>query len=224
MGAIIAPDVTRYAKTRGAAGFGMAFGMLLGFPVVLILASIMVKGAGGEIDFSKVMLSNHSGFWTFMAVLTIILAAWTTNDNNLYSGALAINAMFPKLKKWVITVFSGALGTVLALMGINTSAGFQTFLSFLAILIPPAAAIMMVDYLFFKNQANKEYREGEIDNLSKFRVLPFVCWMLGVAFGFLVQYTAFGLTTITAVDTMIASAIIYFIVMLVSGNKVKVKA
>jgi cytosine permease len=219
MGAIIAPDVTRYAKTKNAAGIGMAFGMLIGFPVVLILASIMVKGAGGEIDFSKVMLSNNSGFWTFMAVLTIILAAWTTNDNNLYSGALAINAMFPKLHKWVITVFSGALGTILALLGINTSAGFQTFLSFLAIIIPPAAAVMMVDYLFFKNDSNKEYRGEELQNLSNLRIVPVVCWVAGVAVGLLVQYTSLSFTTITAVDTIIAAAVVYFVAMTVVKKK-----
>ncbi len=219
MGAIIAPDVTRYAKDKKAGGLGMAFGMLVGFPVVLILASIMVKGAGGEVDFSKVMLGNQTGIWTFMAILAIILAAWTTNDNNLYSGALAINAMFPKLSKWSITVFSGALGTILALAGINTAAGFQGFLGLLAILIPPAAAVMAVDYFFVKDPASRQYREGELANLTELRVVPVISWAVGIVFGFLVTNTSLTITTITALDAIIVSGVVYAVISAVKGKK-----
>jgi cytosine permease len=224
LGAIISSDITRYAKSRSAAGIGMGFGMFIGFPVVMVLAAIMVKGAGGEVDFSKVMLANSSVLWTVIAILAIILAAWTTNDNNLYSGALSINAMFPKFKKWIITVISGVIGTVLALLGINTSAGFQTFLSLLAIFIPPAAAVMIIDYYFFKGERNRAYNSGELSNVVKFRVIPFVVWVAGIAFGFIVQYTKARITTITAVDTIIVAAVIYFIVMAATGHKITTKA
>jgi cytosine permease len=223
LGALISSDITRYAKSKSAAGVGMGFGMFIGFPVVMILAAIMVKGAGGEVDFSKVMLSNNSGFWVVLAIITIILAAWTTNDNNLYSGALSVNAMFPKVKKWIITVISGAIGLVLALVGINTSGGFQTFLGFLAIFIPPAAAVMIIDYYFFKGEKNKTYDSKELENVPKFRVIPFVVWFVGIGFGFLVQYTKVRITTITALDTIIVAAVIYFIVMLATKHKIQTK-
>ena len=221
VGALIAPDITRYAKSKSAGAGGMLFGMLIGFPVVLILGAIMVKGAGGEIDFSKVMLANNSGFWSFLAVLAIILAAWTTNDNNLYSGALSINAMFPKLNKWVITVVSGVVGTILALLGINTAGGFQTFLGIVAILIPPAASIMILDYFFFRGKANCNFDSDKIEEAANFRALPFVAWIIGSAFGFLVQYTAVRLTSITALDTIIVAGIVYVIIMLIAGKKEK---
>ncbi|MCF7928284.1 MAG: cytosine permease [Spirochaetales bacterium] len=223
VGALIAPDVTRYAKSKAAGGWGMAFGMIIGFPLVLILGGIMVKGAGGEVDFSKVMIENNAGFWVVLAIITIILAAWTTNDNNLYSGALSLNAMFPKLKKWIITVASGGIGTVLALLGINTSGGFQMFLTYLAILIPPAAAVMVVDYFFFRSERNKEYKAEEIENVPKFRVIPFVSWMVGTAFGFVIQYTALQLTSVTALDTIIVGAIVYFIIMFATRKRVSVE-
>lgn len=223
LGALISSDITRYAKSKSAAGVGMGFGMFIGFPVVMILAGIMVKGAGGEIDFSKVMLSNNSVFWVVLAIITIILAAWTTNDNNLYSGALSLNAMFPKVKKWIITIVSGVVGLVLALLGINTAAGFQTFLGFLAIFIPPAAAVMIIDYYFFKGERNKSYDSKELNNVPKFRPIPFIVWAVGIGFGFLVQYTSVRITTITAVDTIIVAAVLYFIVMLAAGQRKQVK-
>ena len=219
VGALIAPDITRYAKNKTAGGMGMVFGMLIGFPVILILGAIMVKGAGGEMDFSKVMLANNTGFWAFLAVVAIILAAWTTNDNNLYSGALSINAMFPKLNKWVITVVSGVVGTILALLGINTAGGFQTFLGIVAILIPPAASIMILDYYLFKGKANCQFDPDKIEEAANFRIIPFIAWAVGSAFGFLVQYTAVRLTSITALDTIIVAGVVYTVIMLISKKK-----
>ena len=224
VGALIAPDITRYAKSKSAGAGGMVFGMLIGFPVVLIMGAIMVKGAGGEMDFSKVMLANNSGFWAFLAVIAIILAAWTTNDNNLYSGALSINAMFPKLKKWMITVVSGVIGTILALAGINTAGGFQTFLGLIGVLIPPAASIMLLDYYLFRGEENRDFNADEIDKSANFRTIPFVSWIIGAVFGFVAQNTAIQLTTITALDTIIVAGVVYVIIMLAAKRKISFKA
>ncbi len=221
VGALIASDITRYAKSKASGAGGMVFGMLIGFPVVLILGAIMVKGSGGEIDFSKVMLSNNSGFWAFLAVIAIILAAWTTNDNNLYSGALSLNAMFPKLSKWMITVVSGLVGTVLAIIGINTAAGFQSFLGLVAILIPPAASIMIIDYYLFQSEENNFYDGEKIEASVKVRWFPIIAWVIGSGFGFLVTYTSLTFTAITALDTIIASGVAYILLMVITGRKIR---
>ncbi len=223
MGSLITPDVTRYARNKKAGGFGMAFGMIVGFPVVLILGAIMVKGSGGEFDFSRVMLNNNSGIWVAFAILSIILAAWTTNDNNLYSGALSINAMFPKLKKWMITVASGVIGTILALLGINTSQGFTSFLSLLAVIIPPAAGIIILDYYFFKGEENRFFDPARLDEVKNIRAIPFIAWAIGTAFGFIIQKTSFKLTGIVALDTIIIAAVVYAIIMLATKHRIKVE-
>ncbi|NQT57427.1 MAG: cytosine permease [Bacteroidetes bacterium] len=223
VGALIAPDITRYAKSKKAGGFGMAFGMVIGFPLVLILGGIMVKGSGGEFDFSRIMLSNNTGFWSFLAVVTIILAAWTTNDNNLYSGALSINAMFPKINKWVITVISGVVGIIFALIGINTSGGFQTFLGILTIVMPPAAGVLILDYFLFKNEENKGYNPTEISNVPNFRIFPCIAWIFGSGFGFIIKYTSLTFTTVTALDTMLIGAVFYFVIMIATKNKITIK-
>lgn len=202
----------------------MVFGMLIGFPVVLILGAIMVKGSGGEVDFSKVMLANNSGFWAFLAVVAIILAAWTTNDNNLYSGALSLNAMFPKLKKWVITIASGVVGTALALAGINTAGGFQTFLGLVAVLIPPAASIMIFDYYLFRGEQNKNFDCDRIEESADARWIPLISWAVGSVFGFLVQYTSLVFTGIIALDTIIVASAVFVVIMVAAKNKISLKA
>jgi cytosine permease len=224
LGALIAPDVTRYARSKSDAGGGMAFGMMIGFPVVMTLAAVMVKGAGGEPDFSRVMLANNAGIWVLIAIVTIILAAWTTNDNNLYSGALSLNAMFPSLKKWQITLASGVVGTVLALVGINTSGGFQAFLGIIAIVIPPAAAVMLVDFYFYRGEGNRAYAPERSADVSAVRALPLACWVVASAAGFVIQYTPVRLTSITAVDTILIAAVLYFVAAAIGRKQIAARA
>ncbi len=209
IGAIVTPDVTRYAKNKSSAGWGMFFGMGIGFPVVLSLGAVMVKGAGGEFDFSKIMMQGGSPLWTVMAVLTILLASWTTNDVNLYSGALSLNAMFPKLNKVVITAVSGSVGTILALLGINTAGGFQAFLGVIAILVPPAAAVMIVDYFLFRKKAGGSYNPDGVEAAPDMRILPLAAWAIGAAVGFIVQFAHLRFTSVVAMDAILAGAASY---------------
>jgi purine-cytosine permease-like protein len=136
----------------------------------------------------------------------------TTNDVNLYSGSLSLNAMFPKLSKVWITAISGAVGTGLALLGI------------IAILIPPAAAVMIADYFLFKGDKNRGYASEKADDAPAVRALPLIAWAVGAAFGFVVQFAHLRLTTVTAVDAIIASAVVYIVAMLATKNKIKVSA
>jgi len=221
IGGVVTPDITRYAKSKSHAAGGLFMGMVVGFPLILTLGAIMVKGAGGEFDFSKIMLKGSSPIWAVMAVLTILLASWTTNDTNLYSGALSLNALFPKLNKVLITAISGGVGTILALLGINTAAGFQSFLGVIAILIPPAASIMIIDYYLFKGEHNKSYNPDKVEEAPVIRIIPIIAWIVGAGFGFIAQAVKFTMTTVPALDTFITSAVVFVILMLASKAKMK---
>jgi len=82
IGAVIQPDITRYAKGKGHAAGGMIFGMGIGFPLVLILAAFL-GAASGQSDFATIMLAFHRGVWAFFAMFVIVFATWTTNDNKV---------------------------------------------------------------------------------------------------------------------------------------------
>jgi len=217
VGALAGPDLARYSKSKGHAAGGMIFGMGVGFFVVLVLAAIMVKGAG-EMDFSKVMLRQPNTFWLILAIITILLAAWTTNDNNLYQGSLALNAVLTMIPKWLLTLLGGIVGTVFALIGINTAGGFQTFLGIIAVVIPPAGAVMAVDYLLFRGDG---YRSADYTNVPAFRVESVISWALGSAFGFLTNFNVFSFTGIIVLDSFIIAAVVHFIISLILRRKLK---
>jgi cytosine permease len=215
VGAVIQPDITRYAKSKGHASVAMVFGMMIGFPLVLILSSLL-GAASGQADFTSIMFTYHTGWWAFFAMFVIVFATWTTNDNNLYSGVLSIFSLIRGLPKWLLTVIGGAVGTILALAGITGH--FVTWLSVLGVTLPPIGAVMVVDFFLFKGS---DYTYDKLASLPPVRVVPIVSWVIATAFGFLTNYKVFTFTSAPALDTIIVSAVLHFILMLVTGNAVK---
>jgi cytosine permease len=216
VGAVIQPDITRYAKGYGHASWAMVFGMFVGFPLVLVMAAFL-GGASGEPQFATVMLKYNIGIWRIFAIVVIVFATWTTNDNNLYSAALSFNAIFPKLKKWQLTVIGGALGTILALAGILGQ--MVNWILILGVTVPPIGAVMAVDFLLFRSDV---YSFDKLDSLPAFRVLAYVSWAAGTLVGFLTYFKVFTFTTAPALDSIVVALVVHFVLMLIAGNRISV--
>jgi cytosine permease len=214
VGAVIQPDITRYSKSKGHAAGGMVFGMMAGFPLVLVLAAYLA-GAAGQSSFSDVMLAYHKGAWGIFAMFVIVFATWTTNDNNLYSAALAFNSMFPKVHKWVLTVIGGAAGLILALFGILGQ--FMNWLIILGVTVPPIGMVMAADFFLFRS---REYGYDHLKGLPSVRWQAIVSWAVATAFGFLTFFKVFTFTSAPALDGIIVSVVVHVILMLASGNKI----
>jgi cytosine permease len=204
VGAVVAPDVSRYAKTSkdtvGAAI--LAFAVVV--PMVMLVGSTMAQ-ATGSWDIVDIMLRLG---WGVIAFIVLMLAQWTSNDNNLYCGALGFTVAFKKLKKWHITVISGVIGILLALLGIYDN--FISFLSVIGILIPPMGGVIAVDYYLFKK---KQYDTSNLSNLVNIRYLAFASWIIGSAVSLLTTYTSLTITTVSAFDGLVFAAVAHFIFM-----------
>lgn len=218
VGAVIMPDISRYARSSGNAVGGAAFGFLGGFPLFLILAMYLGVATGNG-DFTSNMLGIHSGLWSFFALFTIVFATWTTNDNNLYSAALALNSLFPKTAKWRLTAIAGACGTILAMLGILSQ--FMNWMLVLSVSIPPIGAVMAVDFFLFRRYAYDPEVESE---LPAVRWQAFASWGFGLLIGLLTYYKVFAFTTAPALDAIIASSVAYCVVMLTGGARFQVGA
>ena len=78
-----------------------------------------------------------------IGLLCLILATWTTNVGNAYSGGIATVGIFKisDKKRPLVTFIVGALGIILALVGIMDH--FSSFLSLLAAFVPPMAGVVI---------------------------------------------------------------------------------
>jgi cytosine permease len=217
VGAVIQPDITRYSRSKGHAAGGMVFGMMIGFPLVLVLAAILT-GAAGVSQFSDVMLKYHKGAWGIFAMFVIVFATWTTNDNNLYSAALAFNSMFPRIHKWLLTVIGGACGIILALLGILNQ--FMNWLIILGVTVPPIGMVMAVDFFLFRS---KDYKFENLDKLPSVRWQSILSWAVATTVGFLTFFKVFNFTSAPALDGIIVSVVVHTLLMLATGHKISIK-
>lgn len=204
VGAVVAPDVSRYAKTPKHTIGGAILAFLVVVPMVLMVGSTMAQ-ATGTWDIVDIMIRLG---WGIIAFLVLMLAQWTSNDNNLYCGALGFTVAFKKLKKWHITVVAGVIGIVLALLGIYDN--FDMFLNVLGVFIPPMGGVIIIDYYFFKK---KHYKTPNLSNLVDFRSIAIFSWVIGSSVSLLTTYFGVTITTIPAFDGLILASVTHFILM-----------
>lgn len=204
VGAVIGPDVSRYAKNRKHAIGSSILGFLIGFSLMVYLGSILAH-ATGEWDAVKIMIGLG---WGIFALIVLILAQWTTNDNNLYSAALDFSVIFKTWPKWKLTLIAGILGIIIGLLGIYGR--FTEWLSILSVAIPPIGGVYAADYFFFHKEM---YTFKNLGNLPKWRPLMLLAWLGGSLIGFCtnappIGFALFKLTTVPAVDSFIVGVIL----------------
>lgn len=202
VGAVIAPDVSRYAKSPKHVVGGAILAFAVVTPTVMAVGSVMALETGTS-DIVSILLRLG---WGVLALLLLMLAQWTSNDNNLYSAALGFVVVLRNWKKWQLTGIAGVIGIVLALAGIYDS--FTTFLTVLGIFIPPMAGVIVVDYYVTRRT---EYRGGFEKTVVPVRVLSLVAWAVGSGASALTSYTALSLTSIPAVDGLLVAAVLQVI-------------
>ncbi len=147
----------------------------------------------------------------FPALLVLIAAQWTTNDNNLYSASLGFSNIIKGKKRYIVLV-TGIAATILGVLGISNH--FSRWLSVLGVALPPSAGVLIADYYFVRR---RHYEFGRGTVYCKCNVLAFVAWVIGAFVGWFVEIG------IAALNSLLAGFFVYLILMYTLGkNKVGV--
>ena len=204
VGAIISPDQLRY--TRRVKDIWIISFLGLGIISLFqqVAAGVMSMGAPTW-DITEV-LANLGFGW--VAFVILILASWSTNVSNAYSGGLALKTIFPNVKRNVLTLVAGLIGTIIAATGIIFK--FQSFLSFLGIAVPAIAGIMWCEYYFIQGRTYK-HREG-------INWIAVISWLIGFAASYYSSKINF---LIPPINGIVVSMVIYYILMKCFGIKDK---
>ena len=197
-GGTATPNFTRFAKDGASGLITTVVAFFIGNSLMFCFGAISYIYVGGN-DIFEVM-TNLGLFW--MAVLVLGLNIWTTNDNALYSTGLGL-ANITGFGKKPMVLFSGALGTVLAVWMYNNFCGF---LSMLNATLPPVGIILVLGYMMHK----EDYEIGASPKLATVNWGAVVGVIAGAVFANTVQ---FGVASINA---MVIAAICYII-----GDKLK---
>ncbi|MDP5280105.1 cytosine permease [Sphingomonas sp. DG1-23] len=197
------PDLSRYTRTTRGAIASMVLSFPIATPLMMTAAAIPALATG---ETSIMKLVTQFGFGTPVLFL-LVLPTWTVNALNLYSSSLSLGTTFPRVRPWLFTVLGGTIGAAFALMGILDA--FIPFLLFLGLIIPPIAAIYVIDALTIWRGADSA---ASIAAVPAVRWPALATWLGSIIVAVLAAYQGWTATTVPALDATIFAALVYALV------------
>jgi cytosine permease len=197
------PDLTRFVRSPGGAVVAMAMSFPVAIPAMMTVAAIPALATG---ETSLMRLVGSLGFGTPVLFL-LVLPTWSLNASNLYSASLSLSTTFPAVRQWKFTIAGGVIGTLLALAGILDA--FIPFVLFLGLIIPPIAAIYVIDG--FTHFSGKRAKEVDLDARTM-RWPAIIVWLGSAGIAALGAYAGWTVTSVPALDATLAAAVGYWIV------------
>lgn len=204
VGAVLSPDICRFARSPGHAALACALAYGLGFPLVLMLAGFPSLAAGDK-DLVKIMLALGLGL---PALLIVALTAWSTNSFNLYAATLVGATLRPRQPPWQLTLVAGVAGTVLGLAGISDL--LVPYLLGLGICIPPIAGVYLVHLVM---------RAPDKGAATGWRFGALLAWAVGSGWAALAPARGLALTPVPALDSILVCGLVFALLRLGSRGK-----
>lgn len=205
-GAVNSPDVMRFSRKTSDNFKGL---YLIGLPLAITqpIMAIFLGLFVGSSDFPTVMMTI-GGFW---GLLMIILGAWTSNDNALYSASLALSEIFPRIKRWKLAIGLGVGASGLAAL-INLGM-YTNMMLLMGSFLVPILGITICDF-FVLPKFNLE-KGLALKHNEKINNAAIITWIVGGIFeaGLDFGYIQSPLGLPSVVATMILSSVLYLVIM-----------
>ncbi len=171
----LAADYTRHAKSSSSSFWGAFSGYSVSQVWCYIVGLLALVQVGGDPDKIFTTFMGLTAGWVFFSVL--VLREADQSFANVYSTAMSIHNLFPKVDRRYLTVGIGALVTVLAL-GVTDFTGYENFLGLIGAVFVPLSAVLAVDFFFGAGR-----REGgwDMSEGAPTRWLTLLPWAIGFA-------------------------------------------
>ena len=140
IGATVNPDMTRFCRSTAHAWIATV--------VSFFFVSMYIFGCGavtslatGSGDLITAMVGLGLGAFAFT---TLVLSQWTTNDNNIFYATTSLGSVLPGVKRATLVLIFGGVATLAGVLGLAD--GFEGFLLWLGVLIPPIGGVMIAHH------------------------------------------------------------------------------
>ncbi|MGQ9617239.1 MAG: cytosine permease [Spirochaetota bacterium] len=209
-GGVITADISRYARRVIGGSLAWIIQVVI-FQVYMLMGAVALTLATGAANVAEALLVGGAGIGAF---LMAILGQWTTNDNNLYNGALSFNTWL-HTKKAYITVVEGIIGVAIAAyVGFKAGVSMDPFMKFLTLLgkiLPSIGGVLIADFYFYRWIKKVPYKERyRATPGMKIAIVNWVGWVsviIGtVVGGWLMKWG------IAALNGLILGAVVYIVI------------
>jgi cytosine permease len=207
VGAVVAPDMTRFNRSTADVIKQTLFGITLGEYVIGLAGVLLAHALQSN---SVVTIVTSSVGW--VGLLVIVLGTIKINDWNLYSSGLGIvnfvGTVFGRnVDRRAVTLGVGVVGSLLAAGGVLGR--FTDFLILLGVVFPPIPGIMIAEYFVVKrwrDQLERSRVTGTLPGSAPTWVpATLAIWVLASVVG---QYVSWGLPSI---NSLVAAFVLYIV-------------
>lgn len=164
----------RYAK-KASYGLASATGMYLGHYIAWIAAGLLyalqlvnnpadTKLAAGPLGY------NIAGI---AGIALVLIAGWTTANPIIYRAGLAFQGLHPKWSRFRVTIFAGALASIIAVFP-GLSAKFLSVAALYGLILMPMGAVIFADHYWMKPLGLREFYAEKAG--IRFYLPPAVAW------------------------------------------------
>jgi purine-cytosine permease-like protein len=196
------PTYYRHAKTSKDGFISISIIFVLALPILEIVGVYLAAGSSGG-TILDVLKRSNGNFWNLWVALFLILAGWTTNNINLYSGAVCLEPLLKIKSEKLRTLLFGGVGTFLSCF--NFLNHLIIVLDVMGIFVASMGSVIITRYLI--EQVKK------LPVTSNDYPCHFLAWMLGLAMGFS-SLNGVSLTSIPVLDATIGSSLGTFFVLI----------
>ncbi len=220
-GSVITSDVARYGRKPWSGAVAWAAHVMFFMTTLLFAGGVMTLLTGSP----NVIVAIAQIGLGLGALLLAILGQWTTNDNNLWSAALAWINTTGKLNKRAWVVILGGIGTLIAgvwagLWGMSLQP-FINFAMMLGYFIPPVGAVIIADFYIFRpfvlglKNPRERYRFGPGTKYYAINIPGIVAVALGGAIAWYTSTIGLGAPVING----IVVAFVTYVVLITALHK-----
>lgn len=202
---LVSMDYGRYGRADNPDGptWGATLAWII-FAVALAGIGILAAAAAGTWDPVQIMIELGLGS---VGLLLLVAGSWTTNVTNVYAGGMALTQI-TGMDRAYMTTATGLIGTVLAIGGIYSIGGINSFLTALTVTLVPTTGILLVHYYLFDRgfDADELFNEGgDYWYFSGWNPAAVLAWIVGAAFA-----TFTPEWTVPALSSGLVAGVIYY--------------
>ncbi|NUR27825.1 MAG: allantoin permease [Catenulispora sp.] len=169
----MAADYMRHARSTRQAGGAAVLGYSITQFWCYAIGIVALLQAGPDGDIFHTMLGVTAG-WVFFLVL--VLRESDQSFANVYSTAMSIQNLLPRVDRRILSGAVGLLVTVIALF-VHDLGGFSNFLGLIGSVFVPLAAVLGVDYFLGRGRQGR----WDLSERSPARPAMLLPWAIGFA-------------------------------------------
>lgn len=200
IGIVIQPDFGRFARSAFAAAGASFCALAIAYPIILTSSGLVASWLGTS-DLVEALIA----LGVIIPAIAIIAGGATIDSSfSLYSGSIGL-ANFLKLQsnKYII-LGASVIGLIFSFFPAQEL--FIRYLTGLGLALPPLAIVIAISSLLLRVDAHAPRAEK-----TAFHLEAIIAWAVGITVGYLASRGVITVSGISAVDAIIATALVYVV-------------